>query len=318
MSESEPTPELNKALAAFQSRLPRIGKGETGTVSGKTKDGRAYSYTYKYADLSDISPIVMELLGAEGLAWSCRPTMLDGRFVLAYDLRHQSGQQIGGIYPLVGAGGPQDLGKEITYARRYALCAVTGIAPGDDDDDGAAAQKAYRRRPAEDEHPQNHREEMSEDDPRVALRGRMGWLIKQIGLTAEDALRAVSEHAGREVKNSRELTAEELTRINEALEQMLTPTQDKAEAPVDEATGEVHQQITDKTQRRQRAQRKELGLEDDGPFWEWLEVQFGRPFTSSKEQTEAEALDACRRMQIMVDAARRQEEGAGNGYDDGS
>ena len=38
-------------------------------------------------------------------------------------------------------------------------------------------------------------------------------------------------------------------------------------------------------------------------------MQFGRPFTSSKEQTEVEALEACRRMQIMVDAAREQEEG---------
>ena len=77
---------------------------------------------------------------------------------------------------------------------------------------------------------------------------------------------------------------------------------------MDTDTGEV-EMITQKTQRRQRAQRKELGLEEDESFWEWLEVQFGRPFTSSKEQTEVEALDACRRMQIMVDAAREQEEG---------
>ena len=38
-------------------------------------------------------------------------------------------------------------------------------------------------------------------------------------------------------------------------------------------------------------------------------MQFGRPFTSSKEQSEEEALEACRRMQIMVDAAREQEGG---------
>ena len=78
---------------------------------------------------------------------------------------------------------------------------------------------------------------------------------------------------------------------------------------MDAVTGEV-EMITQKTQRRQRAQRKELGLEEDEAFWEWLEVQFGRPFTSSKEQSEEEALEACRRMQIMVDAAREQEEGA--------
>jgi hypothetical protein len=141
MSMIDPTPELNKALAAVQARLPKIGKGEEGKVSGVSKSGKSYEYTYKYADLSGISPAILPILGEEGLAWTTRPTMEDGHFVLLYELRHASGEAIGGMYPL-HAGGPQDMGKEITYARRYALCAVTGIAPGDDDDDGASAQRA--------------------------------------------------------------------------------------------------------------------------------------------------------------------------------
>jgi hypothetical protein len=140
------TPNLNKALAAFQSGLPKIRKGEEGRVSGTTKDGKPYSYTYKYADLSDISPMVLTLLGAHGLSWVTRPTMINGAFGLAYELRHESGEMLDGVYPLhYDTLGPQDLGKEITYARRYALCAVTGIAPGDDDDDAASAQQAQAR-----------------------------------------------------------------------------------------------------------------------------------------------------------------------------
>ena len=37
-------------------------------------------------------------------------------------------------------GTPQTIGGAITYARRYALLAVTGVAPDDDDDDGQAAE----------------------------------------------------------------------------------------------------------------------------------------------------------------------------------
>jgi hypothetical protein len=38
-------------------------------------------------------------------------------------------------------GTPQQIGSALTYARRYILCAVTGVAPGGEDDDGKAAQQ---------------------------------------------------------------------------------------------------------------------------------------------------------------------------------
>lgn len=34
---------------------------------------------------------------------------------------------------------PQEIGSALTYARRYALCSVVGIAPAEDDDDGGKA-----------------------------------------------------------------------------------------------------------------------------------------------------------------------------------
>ena len=68
------------------------------------------------------------------------------RVVLAYSLLHKSGGAVAGEYPLPRDGSPQAIGSALTYARRYALCAVTGVAPGGSDDDGAAAE-AYARRP---------------------------------------------------------------------------------------------------------------------------------------------------------------------------
>jgi hypothetical protein len=120
---------LASALAAFQAELPRLGKGNTADAG---------TYKYKYADLADVSLAVLPLLGKHGLSFSAKPTLdAAGKFVLEYALRHSSGEFDGGSYPLP-TGRPQEVGSAITYARRYALSAMTGIAP-DGDDDGASA-----------------------------------------------------------------------------------------------------------------------------------------------------------------------------------
>jgi hypothetical protein len=130
-------PNLASALAAVQAELPKISKGETAKVDMKGGG----SYTYRYADLADISDAVLPLLGRNGLAFTTCPTVnAAGTFVLDYRLRHTSGETVGGEYPLATQGGPQAQGSLITYARRYTLCAVTGVAP--EDDDGQAAQRA--------------------------------------------------------------------------------------------------------------------------------------------------------------------------------
>jgi hypothetical protein len=166
------TPALNKALAAVQKELPSIGASQTADAG---------SYSYKYADLADINPKIMPLLGENGLAWVTRPTWEDGQFFLRYELRHESGEMLGGIYPLHFAGGPQAVGKEITYARRYALCAVTGIATGGDDDDGQSAQKAARELPAQAARGKARAAERRAPDVDAqrrkyhAMRAQLGW-----------------------------------------------------------------------------------------------------------------------------------------------
>lgn len=134
--KATPSP-LAAALAAVQAELPRLGKSETGSVSGVTKDGKQFSYEYKYADLAAISAEVLPLLGRHGLAFTSWPGRVDGQLVLEYHLLHEGGEKMTGYYPIAGATA-QALGSSISYARRYCLCAVVGVAP-DKDDDAAAA-----------------------------------------------------------------------------------------------------------------------------------------------------------------------------------
>lgn len=121
---------LTEALAAFQAELPKVAKNKVNP-----------HFKSRYASLEDLSAVVLPLLGKHGLAWTTCPTMTDTGFVLRYALRHASGESLTGDYPLPSNANPQQLGSALTYARRYCLGAVTGVAP-DEDDDGNAASNA--------------------------------------------------------------------------------------------------------------------------------------------------------------------------------
>jgi hypothetical protein len=143
-----PVSHLATALAAFQAALPTVTKGTAGQVRGNPN--------YRYADLADLNGAVLPKLAAFGLSFSCKPTVAEsGRFVLAYVLRHSSGESDSGEYPLPDDVSPQDMGSAQTYARRYVLQAMTGVAPDGQDDDGAAATRAYSHRGQSGQQPRN-------------------------------------------------------------------------------------------------------------------------------------------------------------------
>jgi hypothetical protein len=135
---SDAPASLAAALAQLQGALPRVGK---------TADAQ-YG---KYADLAIISRELLPVLGDLGLSFTATPTLRDfggeTKFVLHCKLRFAYGPAGGmeeGFYP-IGAGNPQQMGSAITYARRYALLAMTGLAPDDgSDDDAQAAEQSYR------------------------------------------------------------------------------------------------------------------------------------------------------------------------------
>src|SRR5260221_9019631 len=138
------TPNLNPALARVQAEIPPVAKGQTAKADGPPKAGRPVSYSYDYADLAACPQAILPLLGRTGLAFSCRPDLIDGKFALIYELLHESGESKGGIFPLPSGGKPQELGGLLTYYRRYALCSATGLAPAGDDDDAQSANTPHR------------------------------------------------------------------------------------------------------------------------------------------------------------------------------
>jgi hypothetical protein len=139
---------LADALAQLQGALPRVGKAETAQV--RSDKG---SYSYSYASLADITGRLLPAMAKLGLSFTAAPTLMalngDLKFVLHYQLmfsgrEDEEAERLDGMYPL-GTGTPQQLGSAITYARRYCLLAVTGLAPDDgSDDDGQAAEQSYR------------------------------------------------------------------------------------------------------------------------------------------------------------------------------
>jgi ERF superfamily len=141
---AEPCKTLAEALAALQARLPRVAKEHKATVTSQ-RTGKTHSYDY--ADLLDVSDALLPVLSSLGLSFSACPTLRDdGKFVLRYKLRHISGESDGGDYPLPASGSPQEIGSAISYARRYSLIGVTGLAPGGDDDDGQGAEQEHQQR----------------------------------------------------------------------------------------------------------------------------------------------------------------------------
>ena len=140
---------LAAALAAVQAELP-AGK-KTRSADVKNKEGR-FLYSYAYADLADVSAAIMPILGKHGLAFTAFPGhQPDGKFGLRYWLMHSDGGTIEGFYEITDQGGMQMVGGRITYARRYCLCAVTGIAAEEDvdaSDDGNGRRMQRRQQPA--------------------------------------------------------------------------------------------------------------------------------------------------------------------------
>jgi hypothetical protein len=135
---SEEIGEIAKALAAAQAKFEAVGKDKTAKITGD----KAYSYTY--ADLASILAAVRKPLSESGLAVVQVITWGEGHSWLVTRLLHSSGQSIESTYPLREYGRPQEMGSALTYARRYSLTALLGIA-AEEDDDGQAAQQGNPR-----------------------------------------------------------------------------------------------------------------------------------------------------------------------------
>jgi hypothetical protein len=121
--------EIAKALAAAQMEM---GKA--------LKQSQNPAFRSKYADLGSVMDACMDALNKHGIAvvQPMKETEF-GRCVVTMFI-HESGDTLECPVPLIlNKNDMQGLGSAYTYARRYGLMALAGIAPEDDDGNAAAA-----------------------------------------------------------------------------------------------------------------------------------------------------------------------------------
>jgi hypothetical protein len=141
---TQETGKLADALAKAQAMFKPIKKDKTAKV--RMKAGGEYSYNY--SDLSSVIDATKEGLSSNGLAVTQLPEFQSERLVLHTKLMHSSGEIVSCMWPLPPPHTPaQEMGSALTYARRYSMSAILGVA-SEDDDDGAAGNEATHSKPA--------------------------------------------------------------------------------------------------------------------------------------------------------------------------
>jgi ERF superfamily len=132
---SETVAALAAALAKAQAELVNPEKSLTATIrTGRPGDGER---SFRYAPLSSGLDIVRKTLGQHEIA-TLQTTAIDqtaGMVNLTTMLAHASGEWIASewpVCPIAETANPQRMGAALTYARRYALFTLVGIAGEDD------------------------------------------------------------------------------------------------------------------------------------------------------------------------------------------
>lgn len=211
------------ALASAQAEMGRA-----------IKDSNNPHFRSKYADLGNVMDACMPALTKHGIAL-IQPTGEDeaGRFVETV-LIHSSGESLRCRVPLiVSKNDMQGYGSAVTYARRYGLMAMAGIAP-EDDDGAAAAASPPRSEP---------KQQPAAFDPAPAIAKIESATT---GRQLLDAVKAIGEHNARpditEARRDRLKTiiqgAQE-TAVIRALERNFGPDWSAVKAAADAREGEL-------------------------------------------------------------------------------
>jgi len=133
MKTSDQINEIAAALAKAQATIKDAAKSSQG-------------YGYRYADLATVLQIVRPALTANNIAVLQDTETAVDHISVSTRLVHASGQWIESsplslhIEPKKGLSAAQCAGSVVTYARRYSLAALVGLAQ--EDDDASAGKEA--------------------------------------------------------------------------------------------------------------------------------------------------------------------------------
>ena len=139
-----------------------------GNMGKALKQANNPHFRSKYADLGNVMDACLPALNEAGIALIQPPGEDEyGRYVETILIHGESGEQLSCRVPLiVSKNDMQGYGSAVTYARRYGLMTMAGIAP--EDDDGNAAAKA---RPQDDQ-PKPRQAKPQENDTEAVDRAR--------------------------------------------------------------------------------------------------------------------------------------------------
>ncbi len=232
---SESVAAIATALAKAQTELSNPEKAMVGTVYNVGSDT---PQSFRYASLSSGLDIVRKTLGGHQIAIA-QTTDIDrasGMVNLTTVLLHTSGEWISSDWPvcrLSETAAPRRMGAALTYARRYALFTMVGIAGEDDLDappdvtDEAAVQSDPVTSPGPAPVPRSEPQAGTTTVPRIpaklgaeesaAIRTQ---LIREIETTPEGdlQLRAIAI-----LKTKNRLSADDAKRVEEAFAARMAP-----------------------------------------------------------------------------------------------
>ena len=132
---SESIGAIAAALAKAQAELTNPEKSLVATI--RASHPRDHDQTFRYAALSTGLDIVRKTLGGHEIA-TVQTTAIDkevGLIRLTTTLAHSSGEWLSSEWPVCAineTATPRRMGAALTYARRYALFTLVGIAGEDD------------------------------------------------------------------------------------------------------------------------------------------------------------------------------------------
>lgn len=227
--------DIDEVLLILQRERPVLTKDKKGQVGNQKT---------RYADLVQVNAVVVGRLVELDTIWVCRPHLDAGVFGLHYQLRHvPSGTEKAGIWPLKLSENPQQMGSAVSYGRRYALLAVTGIVSEEEDDDGEAASGArYAQRAAATQQataqraqrPAGSRPPLPNEAAAERNRRAMMAEFTRTGFNAPDKhdemIERVRRVVGRpEITSRNDLTPDEVLKVTAALKKL----PDARRAPVE-------------------------------------------------------------------------------------
>lgn len=131
----------SSSVGSISAALVKAQQGLGHAIKSSTNP----HFKSKYADLASVIDAVKGPLNDNGIAFSQASVVRENlEVVLVTTLLHTSGEFLQSEYPLrPSQPTPQGFGSALTYARRYCLASIVGIASEEDDDGNEASKPSY-------------------------------------------------------------------------------------------------------------------------------------------------------------------------------